>query len=129
MKEEDLLFAEKDGKPIGFLLWYPDFNGLVPSGRDLNLLDMVRFHIANPLRVTRLAEVAVLPEYRGLPFMAALLLKSLPTVEQRGNEISEGGFIFQENRSSMVMAQRYIERGLGHKLDPYRRYGIFEAEL
>jgi GNAT superfamily N-acetyltransferase len=129
MKEEDLLFAEKDGKPIGFLLWYPDFNGLVPPGRDLNLLDMLRFHIANPLRATRLAEVAVLPQYRRLPVMATLLLKSLPTVERRGYEICEGGFIFQENRSSIVMTQRYIERGLGHKLDPHRHYGMFEAEL
>ncbi len=129
MREEDLLFAEKDGKPVGFLLWYPDFNGLVPPGRDINLRDVLRFHFANPLRTTRLAEVAVLPEYRRLPVMAMMLLKSLPSVEERGYEVCEGGFIFQENRSSIVMTQRYIERNLGHKLDPYRRFGMYEAHL
>ncbi len=129
MKEEDLLFAEKDGKPVGFLLWYPDFNGLVPAGRNLNLFDVLRYHIANPLRAVRLAEVAVLPEYRRLPVMATLLLKSLPNVERRGYEIVEGGFIFRENRSSMLMVQRYMERGLGNQLEPYRRYGMFEAKL
>ena len=129
MKEEDLLFAEKDGKPVGFLLWYPDFNGLVSAGRDFNVLDVLRFRFANPLHITRLAEVAVLPEYRRLPVMATMLLKSLPSVERSGYDVCEGGFIFQDNRSSMVMTQRYIERDLGHALDPYRRFGIYEAEL
>lgn len=129
MNAEDLLIAEKDGKPVGFLLWYPDFNGLVPAGRDINLMDVLRFRYAHPLRTTRLAEVAVLPEYRRFPVMATMLLKSLPSVEARGYETCEGGFIFQENRNSMVMAQRYFERDLGHKLDPYRRFGMYEAPL
>jgi hypothetical protein len=129
MKEEDLLFADLDGKPVGFLLWYPDFNGLVKPGRDIGLPQLLRYKIANPLRATRLAEVAVLPQYRRLPVMATLLLKSLPTVEARGYETCEGGFIFEENRASVAMTQRYIMRDLGHRLDPYRHYGIFEAEL
>lgn len=129
MNEEDLLFAEKGGKPVGFLLWYPDFNGLVSSGRDIRLLDVLRFRLANPIDVIRLAEVAVLPEYRRLPVMAMMLLKSLPTVEERGYADCEGGFIFQENRNSMNMTQRYIERDLGYRLKPYRRFGMYEAPL
>ncbi len=129
MKEEDLLFAELNGKPVGFLLWYPDFNGLVPPGRDLGLRELLRYKLANPLRATRLAEVAVLREYRRLPVMATLLMKSLPTVDKRGYETCEGGFIFEENRASVAMTQRYIMRDLGHRLDPYRHYGMFEADL
>ncbi len=129
MREEDLLFAEKDGKPVGFLLWYPDFNGLVQPGRDIGPLDLLRYRLASPLRATRLAEVAVLPEYRRLPVMATLLLKSLPTLERRGYETCEGGFIFEENRASVVMAQRYFVRDAGHPLEPYRHYGMFEADL
>ncbi len=129
MKEEDLLFAEKDGKPVGFLLWYPDFNGLVPPGRDINLFHLLRYTIANPLRATRLAEAAVLPEYRRLPVVATLLLKSLPEVEARGYETCEGGFIFEENHASVAMTQRYVMRGTGQRPDPYRHYGMFEAEL
>ena len=129
MKEEDLLFAELDGKPVGFLLWYPDFNGLVPAGRDIGLRHLLRYKIANPVRATRLAEVAVLPEYRRLPVMATMLMKSLPTVDRRGYETCEGGFIFEENRASIAMTQRYIMRGTGHRDEPYRHYGMFEAEL
>jgi len=129
MKEEDLLFAEKEGKPVGFLLWYPDFNGLARPGEDIGLRHLLRYKFANPIRATRLAEVAVLPEYRRLPVMATLLLKSLPTVERRGYETCEGGFIFEENRASVAMTQRYIVRDLGHRLEPYRHYGMFEAGL
>ncbi len=129
LKEEDLLFAEKDGKPVGFLLWYPDFNGLVRPGQEIGLRHLLRYAVANPVRATRLAEVAVLPEYRHLPVMATLLQKSLPTVERRGYETCEGGFIFEENRASVAMTQRYIVRGEGHRLEPYRRYGMFEADL
>ena len=129
LKEEDLLFAEKDGKPVGFLLWYPDFNGLVRPGEEIGLRHLLRYKMANPLRATRLAEVAVLPQYRRLPVTATLLLKSLPTVEQRGYETCEGGFIFEENRASVAMTQRYIVRDLGHRLEPYRHYGMYEARL
>ncbi len=128
MKEEDLLFAELDGKPVGFLLWYPDFNGLVPAGKDIGLGALLRYKFRNPLRATRLAEVAVLPEFRKFPVMATLLLKSLPTVEARGYETCEGGFIFEENRASVAMTERYIVRG-GHRLEPYRHYGMYEADL
>jgi hypothetical protein len=129
LRPEHFLFAEKDGKPIGFLLWYPDFNSMVGPGREIGLYHLLRYHISNPLRTVRLAEVALLPEYRRSPAMAVMLQKSLPALERMGYEVCEGGFIFTENRSSIVMTQRYIQRGTGASMEPYRKYGIFEAAL
>ncbi len=129
LREEHLLFAEKDGKPVGFLLWYPDFNSMVGPGREIGLRHLLRYHLTNPLRTIRLAEIALLPEYRQSPAMAVMLQKSLPVLEKTGYEICEGGFIFSENRRSIAMTQRYIQRGCGKRMEPYRSYGMYEAEL
>ena len=37
LKGENLLIAEHGGMPIGFLLWYPDFNELIGPGQELGL--------------------------------------------------------------------------------------------
>jgi len=129
IRPEHLLFAHKNGKPVGFLLWYPDFNMVVPPGRDIGVVDVLRYRFLSRPNAIRLAEIAILPEYRNTPAVAALYRLSLPELERTGYETCEGGFIFDENRSSKVMTERYIERGCGERKGPYRSYGIFEREL
>ena len=129
MRGENLLFAEVDGRPAGFLLWYPDFNNLVPAGRGIGPRDVLRYRFANPLRRLRLAEVAVLPEFRRRPVVAMMIRTALPLMERRGMLSGEGGFIFSENRGSIAMTQRYFERGIGHRLEPHTHYAMYEAEL
>lgn len=41
LKEENLLIVEKDQKPVGFMLWYPDYNELIPSGKGLSLKTVI----------------------------------------------------------------------------------------
>jgi hypothetical protein len=129
IRPENLLFAEKDGEPIGFILWYPDFNQLVPAGRDLGLREVLRLALGARPKAARLTEVAVLPEHRNTPALAALYLAALPHMRKAGHETLEGGFIFEENRRSVVMTERYLERATGERHRPYRAYGIFEAPL
>lgn len=129
IQPQHLLFAEKGGKPIGFLLWYPDFNRLVPPGRDLGLWDVLRVASGARLPAARLAEIAVLPEHRATPAAAALFLAAIPHMRAAGHQTLEGGFIFEENRRSMVMTEKFLARALGRRLTPHRRYGIFEGAL
>ena len=130
LREENLVFAEKDGEPVGFLLWYPDFNELVDSSREINAVDVLRYRCANPIRTMRLTEVALLPRYRKSPAVIGMLLKAIPYMEKIGLSTCEGGFIFEENRNSMVMTSRLIERATGIRgMEPYRRYGVFEGDL
>jgi GNAT superfamily N-acetyltransferase len=129
LREHHLVFAEKDGEPIGFVLWYADFNQLVPHTRDLNFFDVLRYKLTDPVKTIRLAEIAVVPQYRRLPVSAAILIKSLLLVGREGYETCEGGFIFSDNRDSIAMTERYIERGHGFKMEPYRKYGIYEMGL
>ncbi|MBI9011008.1 MAG: hypothetical protein JEZ08_02160 [Clostridiales bacterium] len=41
LKEENLLILEKDDKPVGFMLWYPDYNELIPPGKSLSLKTVI----------------------------------------------------------------------------------------
>jgi hypothetical protein len=126
---ENLIFAEKNGKPAGFLLWYPDFNELAPSGRDLGLVDVIRYRLKNPIKTVRFTEVALLPEFRRSPAVLAMILKMIGPLRQKGYEYCEGGFIFEENMNSIVMTRRFLERSFGIPLEPFRKYGIYEGSL
>lgn len=129
IRSHNLLFAERAGRPIGFMLWYPDFNQLVPAGRDLGPWDVARFALGARVPTVRLTEIAILPEFRSTPALAALYLAALPYLRAGGHVTMEGGFIFEENRRSVVMTEKYLERALGERLRPHRSYGIFEAGL
>lgn len=129
IKEENLLFAEMAGKPIGFFLWYPDFNQLVNPNQHLGLRQVLRYHCADPINTFRFTEIAVLPKYKISPAVQAMILYATPFIKQSGYHFGEGGFIFEENKDSMAMTRRFLERATGEKIKPYRRYAVFESEL
>ncbi len=129
IKEENLLFAEKDGQPIGFFLWYPDFNQLVKSNQHLGLKHVLRYHFANPINTFRFTEIAVLPQFKNSHAVQAMILFAIPYIQNLGIKYGEGGFIFEENINSIVMTRRFLERVTGEKVEPYRRYALFESTL
>jgi hypothetical protein len=129
IKEENLLYAEKDGEPIGFFLWYPDFNQLIKGNQHLGIMHVLRYHLANPITAFRFTEIAVLPKYNISHAVQALILHAIPYISKAGIKQGEGGFIFEENKKSIVMTRRFLERVTGEKMEPHRRYALFESAL
>jgi hypothetical protein len=129
IREENLLFAEKDGEPIGFFLWYPDFNELVQGDHHLGLRHVLRYHVANPIKTFRFTEIAVLPGYNYSHAVQAMILYAVPYIQRQGYTIGEGGFIFEDNQNSMIMTRRFLQRATGSNLEPYRHYAVFEGAL
>lgn len=129
LDNENLIFAEVDGKPVGFYLWYPDFNQLVSSQRDLNVFDVLKFRIKNSIDTFRFTEIGIMPEYQGSPVALALIHKSLPTLLEKGYRFCEGGFIFEENRASIAFVKRILQRCYGAVPEPYRQFAVFETTL
>jgi hypothetical protein len=128
-KSEHLIFAEKNNRVIGFLLWFPDYNQLVKKGQKLGFWQMLQFHFADPINTYRYAEIGVLPQYRISPATLAMILQKAHNLENTDYSYGEGGFIFEENSSSMLMAQRFLQRVFARKIKSYRRYAIFESKL
>jgi len=129
LDNENLIFAEIDGKPVGFFLWYPDFNRMVSSHRDLNAFDLINFRIKNTIDTFRFTEIGIIPEYQRSPVALAMISKSLPVLVKKGYKYCEGGFIFEENTASIAFVQRILQRCYGEKPEPYRQFSTYETLL
>lgn len=129
LDDENLIFAELNGKALGFFLWYPDFNQLVSSQRELNAIDVIRYRIRPRIDTFRFTEIGIIPEYQRSPVALALISKSLPVLQAKGYTYCEGGFIFEENRASIAFVSRILERCYGVKPEPYRIFATFETAL
>ncbi len=130
LNDENLIFAEVKGEAVGFLLWYPDFNQLVSRpGEHLNLWRILQFKIRNPIRCVRLAAIGVKAAHRGGPAVPAMLMRMTDAVRRGPYEFCEGGYIFEENTSSMGMTLSFIEGAFGQKPKPFRRWAVYEGEL
>ena len=129
LKDEHFIVAEHDGQPVGFLLWYPDFNELCRGDEELGVRHVARYRLADPIRTARLTEIAVLPAYRAHRVDLAMILRMIRSVEEAGYRHTEGGFIFEENRASIALTLRYIRRATGRTPRPHRRYVVFDGPL
>jgi len=129
LDNENLIIAEVNERPVGFFLWYPDFNQLVSGSRDLNLWDFLRYRTGKRPDTFRFTEIGIIPEYQRSAVAYALISKSLPVLLKHGYQYCEGGFIFEENKASMAFVKRILKRCYGHETEPYRHFAIFEAEL
>jgi len=129
IREENLLFAEKEGKPIGFFLWYPDFNQLLEGHQSLGLKQLLQYYFTRSIDTFRFTEIAVLPGFERRQTVQALILYAIPYIRNAGIKYGEGGFIFEENTHSIAMTRRFLERATGSKMEPHRHYAMFEATL
>ena len=129
LKNENLIFAEYKGKPVGFFLWYPDLNELKKDSSDLNLFDVIKYKFSPRFKTFRFTEIGILPEFQRTPVGLALFRKALPVLQKEGYEFCEGGFIFEENKASINLGVRVITRSLGEKPKPYRQYAVYEGTV
>jgi GNAT superfamily N-acetyltransferase len=129
MDKENLVLAEHEGRPVAFFLWYPDFNGLVDGPGDLGLLDWLKFRMGRRPDTFRFTQIGIHPDHRRRPLTLAMIRKAIPATARAGYDFCEGGFIFEENRLSMVMVKRILRRAFGREVEPYRRYAVFEGVL
>lgn len=134
LKDENLLFAEYNGKPVGFLLWFPDFNQLLKSNRQLKVrrkysYDVLRYRFCNPIKTFRFTEIAVDPNFRKKGIEMALINQMIKDVIAGRYKLGTGGFIFEENIDSINMAIKYIERITGAKMQQDNEYAVFETTL
>lgn len=134
LQNENLLIAEYSGEPVGFLFWFPDFNQLLKRNRELKASsnfskDVLRFKLFNPIKAFRFTEIGVDPKFRKKGIEMALINQMVQDVLSAGYKSGTGGFIFEENKDSINMAIKYIERICGEKVVPDSQYAVFETNL
>jgi GNAT superfamily N-acetyltransferase len=128
LNNENMVIAEYHGQPVGFFLWYPDFNQLVHSQRDLNVWDVLRFRLKNGIDTCRFTEIGVVPQFQGSPVPLAMIDKAFPFMRKAGYKYCEAGFIFEENRRSLLFTKRIMSR-CGLDPTPHRQFSVYEGVL
>ncbi len=118
LRPENVLFATVDGREVGFCFWHPDFNELLPTGRQLSTAAIAWRFATQRSRATTviLNAIGVLDGYRGVA-TSALLAEVAAAIDGRF-ERYETSFIWDANDASMGLC-RYLDGG------PLRRYSVW----
>ncbi len=125
LRPENLLIAEIAGKPVGYLLWYPDFNELIPAGGRIGLIAYLKNKFSSAsVRSFRGAQVAVLPEYQrsgiGINLMAACYKET-----KNKFETCETGWVVDTNISSKGMINKWSQ----DKIKPLKSYKVYSVNI
>jgi GNAT superfamily N-acetyltransferase len=98
---DQVIFAEKDGKQIGFVLALPDFNVVFRKHRSGRMLPAVLDLLWNlkrkKIRRVRVLLLGVRPEYRGKGIDAALYHWIWIKSADHGMYWAEGGWLLEDN--------------------------------
>ena len=119
---ENLLIAEKDGKPVGFMLWYPDFNQLVNPGKEIGFGTYIKNKLfSHRIDRFKIAEIGVVPEYQGSGVILGLFDKCMQLTKGR-YDWCEAGWILDSNKKSRGFGIRWADR-------EYKHYKVFELSV
>ncbi len=101
MKEDSLIFAFKDNKPVAFVLWYPDYNELAKPGEAYGAKHYVKNLFMNKrLKTAKVMEFGVLEKYKKVGIPLALLHKIWSVLDNYGCEKAVTSWILDENIDS-----------------------------
>ena len=134
LKDENLLFvyrrdgdAKKQNEPAGFMLWYPDYNELIPEGKSINIKTLWDLKVRKkPIAKMKIVEMGVVPEERNKGAILALFQEMERYVLGK-YQVLESSWVLGSNKPSKALGIR-LGDGQGKGYAVYERPIIEEAE-
>lgn len=122
LEKGSLIFVESEGKPIGFLLWYPDWGELMSRGETLSAKTFIKkLLFRKKVKCFKLVEWAVLPEFRQLGIPVGLLAHCFSQVVDKNYTQCKTSWIIEDNANSS---------GFGFKwANPYETFGVYSLKI
>lgn len=109
LKPENLLFVEKEGQPVGFMLWYPDFHELMKPSETLGLSTVIKNKLFNKrIRTVKIVEMGVLPSESGRGAILALFQHCHQCTKGRFDHF-ESGWILKTNERSKAFGIKWAD--------------------
>ncbi len=122
LKPENLLFAFYKDEPVGFILWYPDFNQLIAAGEELGVRAFVKSRLyPRSIDALKLTEFGVVPRFQRTAAIYALL-KECYELNKSRYEWIESGWILAENTGSDNLVRRFLKQ-------ESKSYKVFEFDV
>lgn len=122
LENKNLIFARADGRDIGFMLWYPDFNELVPRGKGASALTFLKYKLLGQIpKTTKVVEIGVCAKYRRYGTILLLFDKAMQSTAKQTTRILSS-WIVDENTKSKGITMRYTAKH-------YKDYYAYEKDL
>lgn len=100
IKRENLLFVEKEGIPVGFMLWYPDFNQVMSSSETVGLKTVIKTKLlGSSIDTFKIVEMGVIPGERNKGAILALFDYCFKCIKDKYS-FMESGWILSDNFKS-----------------------------
>lgn len=123
MKEDSLIFAFKDDKPVAFIMWYPDFNKLVKNKEIFGAKHFIKNIFNNKkIKTAKVMEYGVLEEYRKVGLPLGLLNEIFKVLPKYKIENAETSWILEENKDSNSVCEAICDH-------LYKRYVVYEKRI
>ena len=124
MKEDSLFFAFKGTEPVGFIMWYPDYNELAKPGELFGTKHFFKNKLKGKnIKTAKVMEWGVLEEYRGCGLPVALTDCVYQTLKTNYNcSRVESSWILDENEDSNSICQAICD-------EKYKEYVVYEKAI
>lgn len=118
LKPENLLIVEKNGKAVGFMLWYPDYNQIMGRCESVGLMTVVKNKIfGSKINKFKIVEMGIIPQEQKRGAVLALFI-ALYKLTKNKYEVCESSWILEENSSSKSFGEKWAR-------EAYKQYRAF----
>lgn len=123
LRNENLLFAYRNGEPVGFLFWHPDYNEVLPGGRRTQLWEIALRVMwqRKAIQHCKLNAIGILAEQRSTLVLPALLNAFLQYAHPR-YQFAETNFVWHNNTQSQLLNSNKMR-------ECYREYRVYECRI
>jgi len=122
LENRNLIFAKLKGEDVGFILWYPDYNELVPVGKGASIMTFIKYKLlCKRPETSKVMEIAVLPEYRQFGVVLSLFDAAIKATSKNTKKILSS-WILDENTKSKAITSRFAKQ-------PYKEFFTYEKEI
>lgn len=109
LKEENLLFVEKEGQPVGFMLWYPDYNELLKKDQKVSLKTVIDHKVLRkPISTFKIVEMGIIPSEQKRGAILALF-SHLDGLVKDKYQYMESSWILRDNTHSANFGFKWAE--------------------
>jgi len=119
---ENIIYALKDGREVGFLFWHPDYNMVLQRNRKNSTAGFFLRYLLGRRKINQMKinAIGILPEYQRSGVILGLFDQLWQAIAGRYSG-GETGFVFDANTASTSICRRFCGSA-------YKHYVVFEAE-
>lgn len=123
MKNDSLIFVFDGKEPVGFTLWYQDYNELVKKGDAFGTKHYFKNKLFNKkIKKAKVMEIALLEDYRKIGLPLGLLNQIKLCLDRYKIKSLETSWVLEENYVSNSVCKAICD-------EEYKRYVVYEKAI